>query len=76
MLKKMAARIVVAKNTRSVDKTYDYAIPESLRGQVSVGTRVVVPFGARNALVEGYVVAVCEPEGKYKLKNIKSVVDF
>lgn len=70
-----AARVVVAKNTRSVDKTYDYLIPEPMAGQVSVGMRVIVPFGARNSLVEGYVVSLCVPDGSYKLKPIKSVPD-
>jgi primosomal protein N' (replication factor Y) (superfamily II helicase) len=36
--------------------TYSYTVPDELRGRVGVGSRVVVPFGARS--VTGVVVAL------------------
>ena len=39
-------------------KEFDYAIPSELIGQVDVGSRVQVPFGARKVL--GCVTAMAE----------------
>lgn len=50
------ARVVVDVATRQTDQPYDYAIPDSLTGQVEPGMRVVVPFGRRK--VQGFVVAL------------------
>ena len=38
------AKIAVSAATYSIDRPYDYLIPEELVGSVSVGSRVSVPF--------------------------------
>ncbi len=67
------AKVVVTKNNRNVDRLFDYTIPDGLRDCLCAGSRVIVPFGAKNALTEGYVVEIGEPSGWVKLKQIKSV---
>jgi primosomal protein N' len=42
----------------SVDRAFDYRIPDDLRDQVRVGTRVSVPFGHRNT--QGYVIEITD----------------
>jgi len=43
-------------------KEFDYLVPTELEGQVNVGSRVQVPFGARKVL--GCVTAVAEESAR------------
>ena len=53
-------------------KEFDYSIPAELAGQVDVGSRVQVPFGARKIL--GVVTAVAEESAHTNLKPILKVI--
>jgi primosomal protein N' (replication factor Y) (superfamily II helicase) len=53
-------------------KEFDYAIPPELIGQIDVGSRVQVPFGARKIL--GVVTAVAEESARANLKPILKVI--
>ena len=53
-------------------KEFDYSIPPALAGQIDVGSRVQVPFGARKLL--GVVTAVAEESGHAQLKPIIKVI--
>ena len=53
-------------------KEFDYSIPDELAGQVDVGSRVQVPFGARKIL--GVVTAVAEESAQTNLKPILKVI--
>src|SRR5882762_3663621 len=53
-------------------KEFDYLIPAELAGQIDVGSRVQVPFGARKIL--GVVTAVAEESGHANLKPIFKVI--
>src|SRR5882757_338376 len=53
-------------------KEFDYLIPAELAGQIDVGSRVQVPFGARKIL--GVVTAVAEESGRANLKPILKVI--
>ena len=53
-------------------KEFDYSIPVELAGQIDVGSRVQVPFGARKIL--GVVTALAEASGHVNLKPILKVI--
>jgi primosomal protein N' len=53
-------------------KEFDYSIPPGLAGQVEVGTRVQVPFGARK--IFGTVTALAEESAHANLKPILKVI--
>jgi primosomal protein N' (replication factor Y) len=53
-------------------KEFDYLIPPGLAGQIEVGSRVQVPFGARKIL--GCVTALAEESAHTKLKPILKVI--
>jgi primosomal protein N' (replication factor Y) (superfamily II helicase) len=53
-------------------KEFDYSIPAELVGQIEVGTRVQVPFGARK--IFGTVTALAEESAHTKLKPILKVI--
>ncbi len=66
----MIAEVIVNYKSKSVDKVYDYAIPENLEGQVCIGSCVTVSFGQGNKIKEGYVIALKEKSTAKKLKSI------
>ena len=53
-------------------KEFDYLIPPELAGQVDVGSRVQVPFGARKIL--GVVTALAEESAHTNLKPVLKVI--
>ncbi len=53
-------------------KEFDYLIPAELIGQVEVGARVQVPFGARK--IFGTVTALAEESAHTKLKPIVKII--
>lgn len=63
------ARVVV---DLSLDREFDYRIPEELAETVRVGSRVEVPFGRRTA--QGFVVGLLEESDVPGLKSIARVV--
>lgn len=61
--------------TYAIDKLYSYRVPNELREQVQIGTRVLVPFGFGNKRAEGVVLAFREDTGEYRLKAIVEALD-
>ena len=69
------AKIAVSAATYSIDRPYDYLVPEELAGAISVGSRVSVPFGRGNRACEGIVLALSEESGMHSLKSVRSILD-
>ena len=63
------ARVIVDV---SLDKEFDYAVPDALRKVVHIGSQVAVPFGNRTVI--GYVVAFSDKSEFAQLKAILRVV--
>jgi len=57
----------------TLDREFDYRIPEALRGQVEIGRTVRVPFGRRRA--RGFVTGLAEESDYPDLKDIEAVVE-
>ena len=55
----------------ALDREFDYLVPATLDSAVSVGARVVVPFGRR--ITEGYVVEILGSSDVPGLKPIKGL---
>lgn len=72
---KCIAKIAVAAANFSLDKPYDYLIPESMRGVVKPGVRVTVPFSRGNRRSEGIVLSLTEQSEYEKLKPIDRFLD-
>ena len=71
------ADIIIDISTESLDRTFQYRIPERLEGAVSAGSLVLIPFGKADKVRSGYVVNVTdEPEfDPQKTKDILEVKD-
>ena len=71
----MYTKVIVGMNNPSMDKLFDYGVPEGM--EVRQGCRVIVPFGRRNAKAEGYVISLSAETDvpADKIKNILEVLD-
>lgn len=69
------AKIAVSDAVFSMDKPYDYLIPEALADKIQPGVRVHVPFGNGNRTREGMVLTLTDHSEYDKLKMISSVLD-
>ncbi len=71
------ADIIVDISHESLDKTYQYKIPERLRDKVQVGLPVVITFGNGNRRLTGYIVGLSnQPKiEEYRMKEIEDLVE-
>lgn len=67
----MIAEVIINSNAKDLDKTFDYEVPEEMQDKIKIGNRVLVPFGRRKILEEGFVISFKE-KSLYKTKQIKS----
>lgn len=66
----MYAEVVVP---RRVHKSFTYAVPERLRGQIRQGQRVMIPFGRER--LTGYVVEIASSTVVPRCREIAELVD-
>ena len=52
------ADIIVDITHEKLDRTFQYQIPPELEGRVQAGTRVKIPFGGGNRIIDGYVIGL------------------
>ena len=70
----MVCEVLVEIKAKNIDKTFTYHIPDSLSNDISVGKRVLVPFGNRK--IEGFVLNILDHmELNYPLKDVVEVID-
>ena len=69
------ADVIVDISHDSVDRPFEYIIPEDLEEQVQCGSQVTVPFGRGSRKIQGFVINVkdCASFDESKLKSIHSV---
>ena len=69
----MIVGVLVEISNKSVDRIFDYKVPQELEEFIKVGIRVEVPFGYQK--LEGFVLEIKENSSLDKLKEIIRVVD-
>lgn len=60
---------------RPLDHAFTYSVPESLRGAISVGKRVLAPFGKGDRSTIGFCVGLLGTGPERTIKELVSVVD-
>lgn len=69
------ASVVVGISTKSLDRTFQYAVPSRLEGMIAAGSCVRIPFGQGNRTIHGYVVGFSDiPE--IPTNQIKEIIDI
>lgn len=71
----MVAQVLVGLKTTHIDQTFSYIVPDFILDKISIGSRVLVPFGKQK--LEGFVVALDDQfDSEYKLKEIIDLIDL
>ena len=68
----MIAQVIINSNVKNLNKIFDYNVPTNLVGTICIGDRVLVPFGNKKTLDEGFVIGFKETSN-YKLKDIQKI---
>ena len=57
------ANVIVDISHERLDRTFQYRIPERLKDRLQPGSRVRIPFGGGNRMIEGYVTELTDGAG-------------
>lgn len=69
------ARVLIDSPLPQLDRLFDYAIPDALRGDARPGVRIKVPLRTAGRLVDGYIVEIDEMDATDRpLSEIDAVV--
>ena len=52
----MYADVLIEYNAKAIDQTFTYIIPDTLKKDLKVGMKVLVPFG--NKIINGFVTLI------------------
>ena len=71
------AQIVINMPHPSLDRCFDYVVPEAFAHKVCPGLRVTVPFGVKNKPMEGYILSLSETSllPRMRLKEISALCE-
>ena len=67
------ADIIVDITLEKLDRTFQYAIPEELTGEVRPGVQVTIPFGAGGRTLSGFVLTISD-QPKIAPEKIKPII--
>ena len=70
----MIAQVIINSNVKNLNKIFDYNVPTNIEGTICVGDRILVPFGNKKALEEGFVIGFKE-KSDFKVKDIAGIQD-
>ncbi len=68
----MFADIIVDISIESLDRTYQYRIPESMEQEIQIGSAVMIPFGKGNRQIRGFVLDITE-KSKFPIDRTKDI---
>ena len=68
----MYADVLVQYGVKSLDHTFTYHIPDELISELTVGMKVLVPFGSKE--INGFVVNISDSIPEIEVKDIKSII--
>ena len=70
----MIAEVIINTNAKKLNRSFDYKVPKELEEQVMIGSKVLVSFGNKKELEEGFIVGFKEST-EYKVKEISKLED-
>ncbi len=69
------ADIIVDISAESLDRTFQYRIPELYADRITVGSRVLIPFGKGNRRIAGFVLEIGD-KPKYDPAKLKDIIEI
>lgn len=71
----MVAEIIINRLAKDLNRIFDYLVPEDMEKDIKIGARVLVPFGAKNSLAEGFIIGL-RKTSEFANKDIIKIEDF
>ena len=68
----MIAEVIIESNVKTLNRHFDYNIPKEMENNISIGSRVLIPFGRSKKLEEGFVTNIKEST-EYEVKDIAKI---
>ena len=72
-MRELYADIIVDISHENLDHTFSYRIPSHLSDEVVIGSRVLIPFGAGNRRISGFVLGISD-KSKYDPGKVKDII--
>ena len=70
----MIASVLIEYSVKTLNKVFDYIIPDSIKESIKIGHKVLVPFNGRD--VEGFVLKIHnDKDASINYKTISSIVE-
>ncbi len=70
----MIAQVIINSNVKTLNRIFDYNVPSGMQGTICAGDRILVPFGNKKDLEEGFVIGFKEAS-EFKVKDIAGIQD-
>ncbi len=68
----MVAEVIINSTVKTLNRTFDYNVPEDFFGTIKIGSRVLIPFGNSKNLEEGFIIGF-KDKSEYKIKDIVKI---
>lgn len=66
------ADIIVDISAESLDRVFQYKIPDRLKAEVDIGRQVLIPFGKSDKVIKGFVLNITQ-KPSYDVEKIKEI---
>lgn len=72
----MYAKVIIDSNSRFLDRSFTYKVPDKFIDNIQIATRVLVPFGKGDKTVVAFVYELLEEvDTSYTIKDIIEIID-
>lgn len=72
----MYAKVIIDSNSRFLDRSFTYKVPDKFLDNIQIATRVLVPFGKGDKTVVAFVYELVEEVNtSYTIKEIIEIID-
>lgn len=68
------ADVIIDLSVKSLDRPFQYIVPDELREEAVVGAMVIIPFGQGNRKMKGYLIGLSDTP-KFAIEKTKSILE-
>ena len=67
------ADIIIDISVKSLDRPFQYRVPDPLQADAVIGALVDIPFGKGNRTVRGYIIGLSD-QAKFDIRRTKDII--
>lgn len=67
------AEVIVDISAKSLDRPFQYIVPETMQEQAVIGAPVLIPFGRGNREIKGFITGLSDTP-QYDVSRTKSII--